>query len=154
MKKAAGILLALVAIWGISRLPHPAVDVGKLEPVELVLLERTEQGIRIETESGAKGEGRTLAEAAENLQAGASREIFLETADKLLLRGDLTGYWQEIWELFRPDCRVCRVEQELDLMEAAEYLSVHEPEQTLGKLRSGMGIVQTLYPEGRRNRLE
>lgn len=149
-KKAAAAIAALAALWALSRLPHPATDIGKLEPVSTVLLTRTESGIRVETDSGAWGEGVTLHNAVDQLKTAASKEIFLETADKILLHGDMTGYWEEIFGLFRPSCQLCRVIGQPDLKEAGEYLSLHPTDQTLGTARGGLGKRQILIlSEGR-----
>ena len=149
-KKTGAAVLLLAAAWGLGRLPHPAVDVGKLEPVELVLIEGTETGIHLKTETGARGTGGNLAEAVEDLRKGASAEVFLESADKILIRGDVERYWPEIWALLRPDCLVCEVKTEIDLASAAEYLSVHPSGQTLGRLLGGLGGMPVLYmKEGR-----
>ena len=60
MKKYFWGILALAAVWMIPRLSHPAVDIGKLEPVETMLLTVEEQGISIKTDTGAEGYGVTL----------------------------------------------------------------------------------------------
>ena len=149
-KKAGWLALILVAVWRLGRLPHPAVDVGKLEPVELVLIEGTEAGIHLETDTGARGTGRNLIEAVEDLQKGASAEVFLESADKILIRGNAERYWPEIWALFRPGCQVCEVKMRIDLTKAAKYLVVHPSGQTLGRQRGGLGEMPVLCEkEGR-----
>lgn len=138
MKRIIGAALAVAVVWLMPRLAHPAVDIGKLEPVEAVLLTETENGIRLETDTGASGEGKTLAEAVEALREGASGEVFLETADKLLICGDVSAYWQEIYGLFRPACQVCLADEEINLEEATAYLDVHPADQTLARIRGGL----------------
>ena len=150
MKKIGLILLIGAAAWLMSRLPHPAVDIGKLEPVEVVLLTATDEGIRLETDTGAWGEGATLKAAVAALKQADSEEVFLDTAEKVLIRGNMTDYWQEIWIQFRPAAQVCLVRDNVDLREAAEYLTMHPTGLTLGKLRAGMGEWQILtITEGR-----
>lgn len=149
-KKTGAALLAAAALWALSRLPHPATDIGKLDPVSAVLLTRTETGIRVDTEGGAWGEGVTLADAVEQLKRASSKEVFLETADKILISGNMSGYWEEIYVLFRPACQVCRVIGKPDLKEAAAYLTLHPTNQTLGMLRGGLGKREILIlSEGR-----
>lgn len=144
-----GLILAAALI--LPRLSHPATDVGDLEPVAAVRITQTENGIVLQTDTGASGFGGTLAEAAEDLQAGASAEVFLDTAEYLLIDG---GIPREILEFFRPGCYVCRVEGKVDLEEAVAYLSVHRPEQTLTRLRAGEKLEQTLKAEEGEWRLE
>lgn len=144
-KKTAALLLALIAgVWLLSRLPNPATDVGRLEPVEAVRLRMNREGILIQTDTGAWGFGSNLAEAVKMLKQARSREVFLETADKLLLLGDPANYPPEIYELFRPGCQLCRVTTEVDLKAAAEYLSVHRASTTLGEYRARGGTPQHL----------
>ena len=154
MKKIGLILLTGAAAWLMSRLPHPAVDIGKLEPVEVVLLTATDEGIRLETDTGAWGEGKTLKDAVAALKQADSKEVFLDTAEKLLICGDMTDYWQEIWIHFRPAAQVCLVTDNVDLQEAAGYLSMHPTGLTLGKLRVGLGEWKTLTITEGRGRLE
>lgn len=153
MKRMLWIALAIAAAWTLPRLTHPAVNIGKLEPAEAVRISETAGGIRVETDSGSIGEGTTLEEAVEDLRNGAPAEVFLETADKLILSGDLTKYWEEIFRRFRPACQVCLAEGDLDLAEAAKYLDIHPTGQTLGRLRGGLGEMVELRIEEGRGRL-
>lgn len=137
----------LLGAWILSCLPNPAVDVGRLEPAEVVLLTETEHGIRIRTDTGAWGEGETLSDAVQMLKQSRDREVFLETADKLLLQGQLERYLGEICQLFRPETRICRAVGEPDLEAAGRYLSIHPASATLGELRAGEGNLETLILE-------
>lgn len=149
-KKTAGAILVVAALWVLSRLPHPATDIGKLEPVSIVQLTRTDSGIRVDTDSGAWGEGMTLANAVEQLKRASSKAVFLETADKVLISGNIRDYWEEIYGLFRPACQICWVIGSPDLKEAGQYLSIHPTDQTLGQLRGGLGKREILIlSEGR-----
>lgn len=147
-------LLALAAVGTLSRLPHPAVDVGKLEPVAVVLIRAEEGQIILETDTGAIGAGEDLPAAVAELKDGASGEIFLDTADHVLLLGNVSEVIPAIWQEFRPACTVCRVAGEADLEAAAEYLAIHRPEVTLAKLRAGERHLETLRLEEGRGSLE
>ena len=126
------------------------MDIGKLDPVEAVRLIRTEEGIFLETDSGASGQGRTLKAAVEDLRRGIGAEVFLETADKLILVGNMDGYWGEILAEFRPACQICYGNENLDLKDAAQYLRIHPSEQTIGGIRGGaVGIPVLRMNDGR-----
>lgn len=153
MKRFLGAALAVAAVWLIPRLSHPAVDIGKLEPVEAVHLIRTEAGIRLETDTGRSGEGRTLAEAEANLREGTAAEVFLETADKLLISGDMSPYWPEIYEQFRLNSQVCFAGEPIELTEAAAYLDTHPAGQTLAQIRGGLENWSILTIQEGRGRL-
>ena len=135
MKKWMVLVLSMFALWIMPRLSHPAKDIGKLEPIETVRVICKEKGYEIETDSGDKGLGATLALAIEDLKKNASSELFLETADKLLVDGNPD--WEELMMHFRPSTCVCICYENVDLIEAGNYLEIHRPEMTLNRLRAG-----------------
>ena len=153
MKRLLWAVVIIAAVWGVPRLSHPAVDIGKLEPVEAVLLVGTETNITIQTNSGAEGTGRTLAKAIRDLRNSTGKEIYLDTTNKILVAGEMDGYWEELLITFRPSCKICEVNAKIDLKRAAEYLSVHKPEMTLNRMRSGETEWQILIMEEGRGRL-
>lgn len=144
MKKYLWCFLIVTATWIIPRLSHPAVDIGKLEPVETVLLTVNEWGLTIETDTGAEGHGTSLEDAMADLKERADSNIYLDTTNKLLISGDPEAYWGEIYTSFRPSCYVYGLEGIADLERATKYLSVHENGVTLNRLRAGEKIWRIL----------
>lgn len=150
MKKILLWAALLAAVWGLPRLAHPAVDIGKLEPVETVLLTGEGMMITLETDSGGIGSGVTLEEAIQDLKEKASGEIYLDTTNKILLRGNAEAWQREILAVFRPSSRICKAEGDVDIQEATKFLAIHRPDKTLNHLRSGQSIRQILIMrEGR-----
>lgn len=135
MKKWLYLIAALAAVGVLSRLPHPARDIAKLEPVQTVYFYMEGQTLHIETDTGASGVGGTLAEAAENMKANTAAEIFLETAEYLILSPEVP-VTEEFFTILHPSCHVCFSETRPDLTAAAAYLSVHTPDTTLTHLRA------------------
>jgi hypothetical protein len=127
------IVLAAVAVF--SRLPHPARDIADLKPVRAVYIHMEGRTLHIETDTGDSGAGADLMEAHEALRAKADGEIFLDTAEFLILdpKVPITG---EIFALLRPDCRVTFTDAPPNLEKAAAYLSQHPPRLTLARLRA------------------
>ena len=125
--------LAAVAIF--SRLPHPARDIADLKPVRAVYIHMEGRTLHIETDTGDSGAGGDLTEACADLRSKADGEIFLDTAEFLILDPEvpITG---EIFDLLRPDCRVIFTDASPDLEKAAAYLSQHPPKLTLARLRA------------------
>ena len=154
MKRIFWLIGIAAAVWGLPRLSHPAVDVGKLEPVEAVLLTFGGSGVEVETDTGAKGHGPSLQDAVEDLRRGAETQVFLDTAGKLLISGEAGENWNEIYTLFRPSCLVCKAEGDVDLKTAAAYLAVHKPEMNLNRLRTGASSWQVFRIEEGRGCLE
>ena len=126
-------VLAAVAVF--SRLPHPARDIADLKPVRAVYIHMEGRNFHVQTDTGDSGIGHDLTEACLDLRAEADGEIFLGTAEFLILDPEvpITG---EIFDLLRPDCRVTFADKPPDLKKAAAYLSQHQPKLTLARLRA------------------
>ena len=139
MKKWLYLAAALAAVGLLARLPHPAKDISKLEPVRLVYLYKEGGKLHLETDTGAHGSGKSLTEAAADMRTRAEGEIFLETAEFLLLAPDVT-VTEEYFTLLRPGCRVCNTTRRPDLSASARYLSIHPPEHTLTDLRASAAL--------------
>lgn len=133
---------ALLALGLLTRLPHPARDIAKLEPVQLVYIYKEMDHLCIETDTDHRGAGRDILEAAADLRSKADGEIFLETAEFLLLEEDVI-VTADFFTLLRPGAGVVYTGERPDLTAAAEYLSIHPPEHTLRELR-------TYLPQGER----
>lgn len=135
MKKWLVFAAAVTAVAILSRRPHPARDVARLEPVQAVYIYQKNGTLCIETDTGAAGSGNTLTEAAEDLKASASGEIFLDTAEFLLIDPEAT-ITADFHTLLRPTCGVTFTTAPPDLQAAADYLMIHHPFVTLLELRA------------------
>ena len=135
MKKWLLFLAVLTAVAILSRRPHPARDVARLEPVQVVYIYQADGTLCIETDTGASGSGKTLSEAAADLKASASGEIFLDTAEFLLIDPEVT-VTADFHTLLRPTCGVTFTHATPDLTAAADYLTIHQPSVTLLELRA------------------
>lgn len=135
MKKWLVFAAAVTAVAILSRRPHPARDVARLEPVQAVYIYQKNGTLCIETDTGAAGSGNTLAEAAADLKASASGEIFLDTAQFLLIDPEVT-ITTDFHTLLRPTCGVTFTHATPDLQAAADYLTIHQPFVTLLELRT------------------
>ena len=135
MKKWLVFAAAVTAVAILSRRPHPARDVARLEPVQAVYIYQKHGTLCIETDTGAAGSGNTLTEAAEDLKASASGEIFLDTAEFLLIDPEVT-ITADFHTLLRPTCGVTFTTDPPDLQATADYLTIHQPSVTLLELRA------------------
>lgn len=133
--KRWGILLAvlLLAAWKI----FPSRDVGDLQPIEVLYVYPRAGLICIDSDTGDQGVGRTAGEAFRDLRQRASGEVFLDTADYLLLSPGMESELDDLWRELRPGCRVCWAIGMPDLEQVGAFLAAHEPETTLLLLRSG-----------------
>lgn len=144
MKQWLWFPVLLAAACLLSRLPHPAVDVGELEPVGIVLVAFSDGAYHLRTDTGAHGTGASVTEAAESMTKAAPERVFLETAEYVLLTPDVPVA-EELYRIFRPACRVCLTDGNVDLQQALDYLKAHPPETTLTHLRAGGGELQWLH---------
>ena len=135
MKKWLVFAAVLITVAILSRRPHPARDVAMLEPVQAVYIFQKDGTLSIETDTGASGSGKTLTEAAAEMKASASGEIFLDTAEFLLL-DPTVPITEEFHTLLRPTCTVTFTTAAPDLQAASAYLSIHTSSCTLSELRT------------------
>ena len=135
MKKWLYLISALAVVGILSRLPHPARDIAKLEPVRAVYLYMERGRLCIETDTGDSGSGADLTEATADLRSRADGEIFLDTAEFLLLSPEVV-ISPDFYTHLRPGCKVCYTDTIPDLEAATEYLAAHPPETTLAHLRA------------------
>lgn len=146
MKKWVALLAAAILI----KTPSAGTDIGKLQPVQVVCLTRAGDGVAVWTDTGDRGTGPDLKTAVEDMKARATGEIFLETADHLLLTPDCLELLEEASELLRPSCTLCLLEGEPDMEQIGQFLKIHPPAVTLMEYRAGWGQPQTLKTgEGR-----
>lgn len=125
--------------------PFSATDVARLKPVDVIRVSTTNGGILVETDTGETGTGQDLDSAFENLKKTADGEIFLETADRLLISPQAVELLPELTDYLRPGCNIC-VEMcavELDLV--SDFLDTHEPGLTLQDHRAGQCVLPVLY---------
>ena len=135
MKKWLYAAAVLAAIALLSRLPHPSRDISRLEPVQAVYLYMEAGELHIETDTGDHGSGHDLTEATDDMKESSDGEIFLETAEFLILDPQVP-ITPDFYELLRPDCRVFFTPEKPDLPAAAKNLALHTPKTTLAHLRA------------------
>ena len=125
-------------------------DIAKLEAVKTLEVSVRNGQVRLWTDTGSLGIGRTLPDAFENLKETASGEVFLETAEYLLLTPDCKALLDDLWSYLRPSCVVCLLDGEGDLDEVGTYLDAHQPQNTLMDYRAGERKLPTLQIRGER----
>ncbi|MBR3974031.1 MAG: hypothetical protein IKJ99_08785 [Oscillospiraceae bacterium] len=129
------LLLYIMVIGAALLIPEQGTDVGKLQPVELIFLYKDEGEIVLETDTGGMGRGETLAEAYQDLEDTTPGTLFLDTADYLLVARSARTLVPQMAAYMKVNTGVCQAEKGTDLVLAAEYLGVHQPEKTLRTLK-------------------
>lgn len=120
-----------IALVLLSAIPFQGTDISKLAPVEVVWLAEEDGQVLLMTDTEDVGQGADVAEALSDMKAAAKGTIFLDTADYLIVENGAEGFLNQITDVLRPSCMVCRTKQVPDLKEAAEFLLAHEPDVTL-----------------------
>ncbi|MBQ6840119.1 MAG: hypothetical protein IJO45_05460 [Oscillospiraceae bacterium] len=125
----------LAAIGILSRLPHPAKDITRLKPVRAVYLYGEAELLTIETDTGDSGSGPTVSDAYGDMKAKADGEIFLDTAEFLILSPEIP-VTAEFYKIFRPTCKLVISDTPPDLETVSDYLAIHTPKTTLAQIRA------------------
>lgn len=130
--------------------PFRGTDVGKLLPVEVVRISRENGEILLQTDTGDTGKGTDINEALLELQATTAGNVFLETADYLLIQPGCEEMLGALAGILRPSCSICVEVGEAELEKVAKFFAAHEPQVTLQKWRSGKAHLPMLVvKEGR-----
>jgi hypothetical protein len=150
MKKWILYLAILAAIPVMSYGGFGGEDVGKLYPVQTVMISPEKEGVRILTDGGQLGLGKNIEGAMKNLHNTANVRIFLDTADYLLLEPGMEMWLPQLKQYLRPSCCVCHVSVSVDPAEATAYLQLHQPNLSLTQYEAGERKLPTLiYDDGR-----
>ena len=137
-------ILAVVAISLLGGRSSAGTDVAQLRPVEVVSVSLVENQVQIEIDTGDKGLGTDLQTAIRNLRDTAPAEVFLETAEYLLIGSDCEALLPELMGQLRLSCRVCRLEGEFLPEQVGQYLNIHQPATTLRQYRAGLREMEVL----------
>lgn len=146
-------IVGVAALALLLRVEHAGTNIDWLEPAELVRVTVEDDVVAIETDTGAQGYGQDLDTAIGNLQLSSASEVFLDTAEYLVVDETAVELLPELWEILRPSCKVCIAGGQIDLAEAAEYLCGHTPTTNLLQCRAGTGKLEILYVQEGRGQL-
>lgn len=150
MKRWVIYAAVIAALLLASEKGSAGTDIAGLEPVQILRVETLAGNVALRTDTGQSGVGEDLDAATADLKETASGEIFLDTAEYLLVTPSALKWLPELAELLRPACRVCIDCGRTELEAVADYLSVHEPEVTLRQYRRSACPLPVLYQEGER----
>lgn len=146
MKKTIiyGILLTAALL-----IPNEATDLEKMKPVEAVLVRMEDDLIIIETDTEDVGIGATVAQAMRNLEETTAGTIFLDTADYLLVTEGAEQQILEMAQYLKKSVRICYAEEQIDIVDAVEFLRAHRPEIKLRQWKDGAEIEVLKEENGR-----
>ena len=120
-----GLYVALLLL--VCFLPVHPTDVGKLIPVEVIVVSETDGMVAVRTDTGNQGQGDTLRDAFADLQDTAPGTIYLDTAEYLLLEQGAAYDVADLQTYLKANTKVCAAQPGILVDGIAEYLSVHDP---------------------------
>ena len=144
MKKWLYLLSGLLVVMVLGNSSSAGKDVGKLRPVQVVCVNMVDGQVQIWTDTGDIGVGIDLHRAVEDMKASAVAEVFLETADHLLISEQCVSLLSEAAIYLRPSCSVCLMDGEPEMEQVGQFLTLHIPKITLMEYRAGEHSLQTL----------
>lgn len=112
----------------------PKTELGKLQPVELVMVTQGVNQIRIETDTGDSGQGSDFLSALEDLKTHSPKTVFLNTADYLVISPMALGELEQIAGILRPGIQAVYLVGRIEPEEAAQFLSTHKSSVNLKQL--------------------
>lgn len=121
-------IIIYVLILGVLLfVPLHGNDVGKLRPVEVVLLYRQGESVVIQTDTGDVGIGIDVDQALQNLKDTTPGYIYLDTAEYLLMTEQTQQDAEALREVFHKSLQLCLAEPGVDLELTARFLPAHGP---------------------------
>ena len=128
-------------------------ELARLEPVELLYIYEDGGMIVLAADTGDSGKGKTLEEAEKDLKDKASGQIFLDTAEELVVTAETEKLLPQLRQILRPAMKVCLADGEIDPEQAAAYLRARKIRVTLGSLRDPAVMLPKLERKEGRYRL-
>lgn len=122
-------------------------DVALLQPVQVVTVSRQGDQIILRCDTGEEGAGGSVLAAVEDLKKGAISEIFLDTAEYLLLTPDSLDLIEELSNVLRPSCSLCLSEGEPKLSDVAQFLRLRKAGVTILDYRAEPCALPVLFTE-------
>ena len=142
------ILLYLGILAAVCWAGKPGTDIGMLIPVETVFIQKLENEIVIETDSGDRGTGATMKQAAEDLKEKADGVIYLDTADYLILNREVEALLPQLQNNQKQEVFLCEADGQIDVQKATAFLRAHKPQLKLSDWSNGMTLPRLEEAEG------
>lgn len=153
MKKWLFYALTLALIPALSFGGLGGEDIGKLQPVQVVIVRAEGEQLVLMTDTEDSGKGGDIHRAIHDMKQTAPANVFLDTADYLLLEPETEEYLPQLRAYLRPSCSLCYVTGNVSLEKAGEFLQFHEPKLTLTQYDAGKRDIPYLLEEEGRMKL-
>ena len=141
MKKLLFVLLAAGVLTAMGLLPFRAVDASKLLPVKTVIVTKAGEEYVVDIGSGVRAVGDTLRQALDRLREEVSGQVFLPTAEQVIITEPAEGAVEETE--FRPAAGIYLTPEPAPDAEAlGAYLDAHPSDVTILDVRAALALGQ------------
>ena len=141
MKKLLLALVAAAALAALGLLPFRSVDAAKLLPVKTVIITKSGDSYEVDIGAGVRAVGQTLWEALDRLREEVTGEVFLPTAEQVIVTEPADDALEAVAEetAFRPAAGVYRTPDQAPDPEAlGQYLESHPSNYTILDVRADL----------------
>ena len=146
MKKLFRLLLFAAALSALAKLPFRSTDAAKLTPVRTVIVTHAGEQYEVDIGAAARGLGRTLAEALDDLRQTVTGALFLPTAEQVIVV-DPAGTDSEAVRAVAEESSFCPAaglyrtgQTDLDAEAVGAYLSSHPSNTTIMQVRGRLAM--------------
>lgn len=119
------ILLYAIILTAALFVPVKGNDIGRLRPVQAVLVYKEEENVVIQTDTEDTGVGETAKEALQNLEDTTPGIIYLDTARYLLVSEEALSEIEALRDALKPSVEMCLAEGDVLGENTALFLKVH-----------------------------
>lgn len=120
--------------------PAQGTDAADLLPAQLLLVEASGGTLRLETDQGSVGFGKTLGEAMDDLQAGAKGQVFFGTVEHVVAAQSAAYLLPQLAASneLRPAAKLYLAPVLPEAADAVEFLAAHPGNLTLQRTRAAL----------------
>ena len=122
MKRIA-IYIVLIALTVVA--PVNRVDVGHLQPVEVIAISQDGNKIILRTDTGDMGRGDNVEQALTDMKETSAHIIYLDTAEYLLIEKTVKQKAEPIRKYLKGSVKVCLTENITNYQGIGVYLESH-----------------------------
>ena len=128
------IIAVLLSVFGFS--PFTPTDVAQLAPVQTIVISAPGGLVRVDCGEKLTGQGQDLMEALEDLKAGVEGEVFLATAQQIVVVGGV-DIWSQLVQAegLRPAARLYQSSEPVRAADITGFLLRDKNTATLLELR-------------------
>lgn len=146
MKKLFLLLAVGLVLGALGLLPFRAVDAAKLLPVKTVIVTKSGDEYVVDIGAGVRAVGATLREALDRLREEVTGEIFLPTAEQVIVTEPADEALEAVAEErdFRPAAGIYRTpDGSPDAAALGDYLASHASNVTILDVRAALALGQS-----------